>query len=73
MAHVKVSLFCSLQDIQLDRLLLLVWFPLFLIKSLSVRFILTIAGIEDPDHPFSGERPRFGLIPAGSTDAIVIW
>ncbi|XP_024012472.1 ceramide kinase isoform X2 [Eutrema salsugineum] len=29
-------------------------------------------GIEDPDHPFSGERPRFGLIPAGSTDAIVI-
>ncbi|VVB15620.1 unnamed protein product [Arabis nemorensis] len=29
-------------------------------------------GIQDPDHPFSGERPRFGLIPAGSTDAIVI-
>ncbi|KAF3513724.1 hypothetical protein F2Q69_00001364 [Brassica cretica] len=29
-------------------------------------------GTEDPDHPFSGERPRFGLIPAGSTDAIVI-
>ncbi|KAJ4907476.1 Ceramide kinase [Raphanus sativus] len=29
-------------------------------------------GTEDSDHPFSGERPRFGLIPAGSTDAIVI-
>ncbi|XP_006280159.2 ceramide kinase [Capsella rubella] len=29
-------------------------------------------GIEDPNHPFSGGRPRFGLIPAGSTDAIVI-
>ncbi|ANM69998.1 Diacylglycerol kinase family protein [Arabidopsis thaliana] len=29
-------------------------------------------GIEDPDHPFSSERPRFGLIPAGSTDAIVM-
>ncbi|CAH8279249.1 unnamed protein product [Arabidopsis lyrata] len=29
-------------------------------------------GIEYLDHPFTGGRPRFGLIPAGSTDAIVM-
>jgi len=50
----------------------------FLIKLHSFLFFLflfvdNLAGIEDPDHPFSSERPRFGLIPAGSTDAIVMW
>lgn len=53
-------------------------FSPFLIKSLSFLVVLflfveNLLGIEYPDHPFTGGRPRFGLIPAGSTDAIVMW
>ncbi|CAN8244657.1 unnamed protein product [Cochlearia groenlandica] len=40
--------------------------------SESVQEAMNIKLVDPKDHPFSGERPRFGLIPAGSTDAIVM-
>lgn len=42
-----------------------------LITSLIYPF--AISEEEDDEFSFPNEKFRFGLIPAGSTDAIVIW
>ncbi|XP_010442611.1 PREDICTED: ceramide kinase [Camelina sativa] len=51
-------------------------YPLLPVSVQEVMNFRTVNGscedIEDPNYPFNGGRPRFGLIPAGSTDAIVI-
>ena len=45
-------------------------------KSNNCYFLLTFLenlADQDPEFPIPNEQFRFGIIPAGSTDAIVMW
>lgn len=44
------------------------------IFMISLHFVyLFVYAEQDPESPFPNDMFRFGIIPAGSTDAIVIW